>query len=130
VSVPSIYENAVLGDPQLLRDLRGIDDAWGELVGRCAGEVWGKELIDQKTKAFLVIATDVVNTNVGPAPYYAHLDMAFKQGITVDEIRELLLFMSIYAGFNKVATALLSFKEYLASSASGQANRKGERNGQ
>jgi 4-carboxymuconolactone decarboxylase len=113
ITFPDICENAVLGDPELLNALKAIDPDWGDLVGRCAGEVWGKPLISQKVKAMIVIAVDVVNTNVGPAPYYAHLEMAFKQGITHAEVRELLLFMSIYAGFNKVATAITSFNQFL-----------------
>lgn len=113
VKVPSIHENAVLGDPGLLESLEAIDHDWGKLVAQCAGEVWGRPLIDQKTKAMIAIATDVVNTNVEPAPYFAHLDMAFKQGISAAEVRELLLFMSVYAGFNKVATALTRFNQFM-----------------
>jgi len=103
----SIRQNAVLGDPELQAGLKAIHPVWGEFCTRVAGEAWGLPLIDQRTKALITIAVDVVNTNEsGPgAPFKAHVNMALKQGITWAEIEELLLFMSVYAGFNKAASA-------------------------
>lgn len=108
-----IEKNAVLGDEQLQSALKAINPAWGDLCVRVAGEVWGLPLIDQKTKAFLTIAVDVVNCNEnGPgSPFEAHIDMALKQGATSEEIEELLLFMSAYAGFNKTASAFGRYNE-------------------
>lgn len=63
--------------------------------------------IDQKTKALISIALDVVSTNI-PAtgnPYAAHINMAIKQGATLEEIKELLLFISPYVAFAKTASA-------------------------
>ncbi len=103
----SIKENAVLGDEQLQEALKSINPAWGDFCVRVAGEAWGLPLIDQKTKAFITIAVDVVNANqTGPGtPFEAHIDMALKQGATRAELEELLVFMSVYAGFNKAAGA-------------------------
>jgi 4-carboxymuconolactone decarboxylase len=111
---PTLKENAVLGDLDLQAALKGIDPAWGDFCTRAAGEVWGMPLIDQKTKSFLTLAIDVVNSGTEPAPFFAHLDMAMKQGATEAEIHELLMFMSVYAGFNKVAPAMQHFKEFVA----------------
>lgn len=103
----SIEENAVLGDEELKASLTSASQAWGDLCIRAAGEVWGLPLIDQKTKALITIAVDIVTCNVGAAsPFDVHVRMALKQGATLAEIEELLLFMSIYAGFNKVASSL------------------------
>jgi 4-carboxymuconolactone decarboxylase len=115
----SIKDNAVLGDPELQEGLKGINKAWGELCIRVAGEVWGLPLIDQKTKAFITIAVDVVNANEsGPGtPFGAHVSMALKQGATFAEIEELLLFMCAYAGFNKVAGAFGRLNELKAQQA-------------
>ena len=101
------FPNAVLEDKALQAALVGIHPAFGELCTRVAGEVWGKPLVDQKTKAFITIAVDVVNGNLtGPGtPFEAHVDMALKQGATIAEIEEVLLFMCAYAGFNKAAGA-------------------------
>ena len=112
----TLKENAVLGDQQLQEALKAVNPKWGEFCIRVAGEVWGLPLIDQKTKAFLTIAIDVVNANeTGPStPFEAHVSMALKQGATVAELEELLLFMCAYAGFNKVAGAFGRLNEIQA----------------
>lgn len=117
VSENSIKTNAVLGDKQLQANLRAINPKFGDFVIRTAGEVWGLPLIDQKTKALITIAVDVVNQDhVGPGnPFGAHVHMALQQGVTREEIEELLLFMCVYAGFNKAAGCFGSLNEVLAS---------------
>ena len=119
----TLKENAVLADPQLQEALTGINARWGDFCIRAAGEVWGLPLIDQRTKALITIAIDVVNANEnGPgSPFGAHVMMARKQGVTTAELEELLLFMSVYAGFNKVAGAFGRLKEIDAASGSGAA---------
>lgn len=104
----TLKENAVLGDSGLQTALKNINQKWGDFCVRTAGEAWGMPLIDQRTKALIVIAVDVVNANEnGPgSPFAAHVDMARKQGVTSEELEELLVFMSVYAGFNKAAGAL------------------------
>ena len=99
------YKNGVLDDQELQEGLKSINPKFGDFVIRVAGEAWGLPLIDQKTKALIAIAVDVVvQDQVGPgSPFAAHVNMAMKQGATRDEIEELLLFMCVYAGFNKVA---------------------------
>jgi 4-carboxymuconolactone decarboxylase len=112
----TLKENAVLADPQLQEGLRGINPRWGDFCIRAAGEVWGLPLIDQRTKALITIAVDVVNANEhGPGtPFEAHVNMARKQGVSSEELEELLLFMCVYAGFNKVAGAFGRLKEIQA----------------
>ena len=63
VNQVSIEHNAVLGDPALQEGLKAIHPAWGDFCSRVAGEAWGLPLIDQRTKALITIAVDVVNTN-------------------------------------------------------------------
>ena len=112
----SLKKNAVLGDLQLQETLKSINPKFGDFCTRVAGEVWGLPLIDQKTKALITIAIDVVNANEsGPgAPFGAHVNMALKQGATGAELEELLLFMCAYAGFNKAAGAFGRLNEILA----------------
>ena len=97
--------NAVLDDPGLQDGLKTIHPKFSDFCTRVAGEAWGLPLIDQKTKALITIAVDVViQDQVGPgSPFGAHVQMALKQGATREEIEELLLFMCVYAGFNKAA---------------------------
>jgi len=107
------YKNAVLDDKELQEGLKQINPKFGDFVTRVAGEVWGLPLIDQKTKALITIAIDIVNQshNGSGNPFPAHIDMALKQGATHEEIEELLLFMCVYAGFNKVAGCFGVLKE-------------------
>jgi 4-carboxymuconolactone decarboxylase len=93
--------------------LRSIHPRWGDFCIRVAGEAWGLPLIEQRTKALITIAIDVVNGNEnGPgSPFEAHVDMALKQGVTRSELEELMLFMSVYAGFNKAASGLGRLRE-------------------
>ncbi|MGF2039684.1 MAG: carboxymuconolactone decarboxylase family protein [Nostoc sp. CmiVER01] len=111
------YNNAVLDDQDVQEGLKSINAKFGDFCTRVAGEAWGLPLIDQKTKALITIAVDVVNQNqVGPgSPFGAHVQMALKQGATVAEIEELLLFMCVYGGFNKVAGCFGSLNEILSS---------------
>ena len=97
--------NAVLDDPDLQAGLSAIHPKFGDFCTRVAGEAWGLPLIDQKTKALITIAVDVViQDQAGPgSPFGAHVQMALKQGATRQEIEEVLLFMCAYAGFNKAA---------------------------
>jgi 4-carboxymuconolactone decarboxylase len=109
------YKNAVLDDIELQEALKQINPKFGDFVTRVAGEAWGLPLIDQKTKALITIAVDVVNQDqVGPGnPFGAHVNMALQQGATPEEIEELLLFLCVYAGFNKVAGCFGALNEVL-----------------
>jgi 4-carboxymuconolactone decarboxylase len=109
------FKNAVLDDLKLQEGLKKINPKFGDLCTRVAGEVWGLPLIDQKTKALITIAIDVVNQDqVGAgSPFGAHVNMAMQQGATREEIEELLLFMCAYAGFNKAAGCFGMLNEIL-----------------
>lgn len=109
------YKNAVLDDEELQQGLNSINTKFGNFVTRVAGEVWSLPSLDQKTKALITIAVDVVNQDHnGPGnPFTAHVNMALKQGVTPTEIEELLLFMCVYAGFNKAAGCFGKLNEIL-----------------
>lgn len=110
------YKNAVLDDRDLQAGLSRINPKFGDFVTRVAGEAWGQPLIDQKTKAIITIALDIANQDHrGPGnPFGAHIDMALKQGATKEEIEEVLLFLCVYTGFNKVASGFGAFNEFFA----------------
>lgn len=106
------YKNAVLDDYQLQANLKALNPKFGDFVTRVAGEAWGLPLIDQKTKALITIAVDVVNQGGPSSPLAVHIDMALKEGATKEEIEELLVFLCPYAGFNKVAACFGTFNEF------------------
>ena len=111
-------KNAVLDDHKLQEGLNSINPKFGYFCTRVAGEAWGLPLIDQKTKALITIAVDVVNQNQTGSgnPFGAHVNMALQQGATREEIEEVLLFMCVYAGFNKAAGCFGMLNEILGSS--------------
>jgi 4-carboxymuconolactone decarboxylase len=113
----TVYKNAVLDDIKLQDALNSINPKFGDFCTRVAGEAWGLPLIDQKTKALITIAIDVVNQDqVGTgSPFAAHVNMALQQGATRAEIEELFLFMCVYAGFNKAAGCFGTLNDILNS---------------
>lgn len=112
------YKNAVLDDKKLQDALKSINPKFGDFCTRIAGEAWGLPLIDQKTKALITIAVDVANQDhVGTgSPFAAHVNTAMQQGATRAEIEELLLFMCVYAGFNKAAGCFGTLNDILGPS--------------
>lgn len=102
VSTPleHISVNGILGDAGLMAGLVKLNPDFGELCIDASAVPWGKPLIDQKTKVLIAIAIDIVEQITGK-PFENHINIALKQGVTREELEELLLFMTIYAGFNK-----------------------------
>jgi 4-carboxymuconolactone decarboxylase len=112
----SIPRNAVLDDLELQQGLSAINPRFGDLCTRVAGEVWGLPHVDQSTKALIAIAIDVViqNMQAEHSPFNAHVAMARKQGISWDQIEEVLLFCCAYAGLNKAAGAFVRMESLKA----------------
>ena len=112
----SIPRNAVLDDLELQQGLSAINPRFGDLCTRVAGEVWGLPHVDQSTKALIAIALDVViqNMQAEDSPFNAHVVMARKQGISWDQIEEVLLFCCAYAGLNKAAGAFVRMESLKA----------------
>jgi len=107
--------NAVLDDKELQAKLKAINPRYGEWVIRTAGEVWGLPLIDQKTKALIALTADVINQgSLGAGNAFgAHVNIALKMGASRKEVEELLLFLTVYAGFNKVVNCFDALNQIL-----------------
>ncbi len=68
-----------------------------EMVTRyCFGEVWTRSLLDRRTRSMLTMALLVALNR--PNQLRGHVRGAIKNGVTKDEIREVLLHSMIYAG--------------------------------
>jgi 4-carboxymuconolactone decarboxylase len=68
-----------------------------DLVTRyCFGEVWARPLLDRRTRSMLTMALLVALNK--PTQLKGHVRGAIKNGVTKDEIREVLLHSMIYAG--------------------------------
>ncbi len=83
-----------------------------DLVTRyCFGETWGRELLPRKIRSMLTLA--ILAGMSKPTQFRVHVKGAIANGVTVEEIREVLLHAAIYAGvpaaadsFNQAEAAL------------------------
>lgn len=62
----------------------------------CWGAVWGRETLDHKTRSMLNLA--MIAALNRPHELRLHVHGALRNGVTPDEIREVLLQVTIYAG--------------------------------
>jgi 4-carboxymuconolactone decarboxylase len=90
----------VLGKDYVENAMRNADDfnrPFQELVSEyCWGAIWGREQLPKKTRSMLNLAMlSVLNR---PHELRVHLQGALRNGVTKDEIREVLMQVAIYAG--------------------------------
>ncbi|MBU3258730.1 carboxymuconolactone decarboxylase family protein [Roseovarius sp. PS-C2] len=91
---------ATLGDEYVDKALANADDFgrdYQELVTTyCWGEIWGREGLDRKTRSTINIAM-IASLN-RQHELAAHIRGAINNGLTPDDIKEILLQVGIYAG--------------------------------
>jgi 4-carboxymuconolactone decarboxylase len=98
---------AVLGDAHVDRARARTDDFtadFQELITRYAwGEVWTREGLDRRTRSCITLALLTALHCTEELPL--HVRAALTNGLTRDEIKEVLLHTAIYAGVPAVNTA-------------------------
>ncbi|WP_413773416.1 carboxymuconolactone decarboxylase family protein [Thalassoporum mexicanum] len=85
-------------------DLAKLDSEFGSLFYRLAVQVWGLPIISVKDKALIAIAIDIAHQDKAAGevdPFIAHVKIASQNGATRAEIKEVITFTCVYAGFNK-----------------------------
>ena len=83
-----------------------------EMVTRyCFGEVWQRPPLDRKIRSMLTLA--VVATLSRPNQFKGHVRGAIKNGVSPEEIREVLLHTMIYAGVPAAVDSFQSAEEVL-----------------
>ena len=83
-----------------------------DLVTRyCFGEVWGESTLDPKTRSMITLAALAALTK--PNQIKVHVRGAIANGVSVDEIRAILMHTSIYAGIPAGVEAFNASKEVL-----------------
>ena len=91
---------AVLGDAHVERTLArrsGFNEEYQDLITRYAwGEIWTRPGLSRHTRSLLTLAL-MVALNRGDE-FRMHVRAAFNNGVTREEIREVLLQCAIYAG--------------------------------
>ena len=115
---------AVLGDAHVDRSLGKRNDFNREfqaLITRYAwGEIWTRPGLSRHTRSLLTIGLMVALNRADE--FRLHVRAAFNNGVTRDEIREVLLHCAIYAGVPAANTAFHLAEEVFAQmeSAAGQ----------
>src|SRR3954463_16099395 len=91
---------AVLGEAYVNNALKTVDDfnrPFQEMLNEyCWGTVWGREELPRKTRSMLNIAMIAILNR--QHEFRAHLKGALTNGVSRDEIREILMQVAIYGG--------------------------------
>lgn len=107
---------AVLGDAHVDRTLAKRDsfnEEFQQLITRYAwGEVWTRPGLSRHTRSLITIAMMVALNR--PDEFRLHMRAAFNNGVTRDEIKEVLLQTAIYCGVPAANTAFHLAEEVLA----------------
>lgn len=77
----------------------------------CFGEVWAEESLDPKTRSMLTLA--VLTALTKPNQLKVHVRGAIANGVTVDEIRAILIHSAVYSGVPSGVEAFNAAKEVL-----------------
>ena len=90
----------VLGAEHVDRGMAAADDfmmAMQDLTTRyCWGDIWSRPGLDRKTRSMLNLA--MISTLNRPHELKLHVKGALTNGVTKDEIKEILLQVAVYAG--------------------------------
>ncbi len=107
---------AVLGDAHVDRSLANRTEFTSEFqdfITRYAwGEIWSRPGLDRKSRSCIVLA---ITISLGRwEEFRLHIKGAIHNGLSVDEIKEVIMQTAIYAGVPAANTAMHQAEELLA----------------
>jgi len=107
---------AVLGEAYVNNALKNVDsfnEPFQELLNEyCWGAVWGREELPRKTRSMLNIA--MISILNRPHELRENLKGALTNGVTRDEIREILMQVAIYGGMPAAVDSFRIARELFA----------------
>ncbi len=108
----------VLGDAHVDRAIAGADEFTADLqehITRYAwGAVWSRPGLDRRTRSCITVAMLAAQ---GSEPELAmHVRAAVRNGVSVEEIKEILLQVAVYAGVPRANRAFAIARDALADS--------------
>ena len=107
---------AVLGEAYVNNALKNVDDfnrPFQEMLNEyCWGAVWGREELPRKTRSMLNIAMIAILNR--QHEFRAHLKGALTNGVTREEIREILMQVAIYGGMPAAVDSFRIAREVFA----------------
>ena len=107
---------AVLGEAYVNNALKNVDDfnrPFQEMLNEyCWGTVWGSEELPRKTRSMLNIAMIAILNR--QHEFRAHLKGALTNGVSREEIREILMQVAIYGGMPAAVDSFRIAREVFA----------------
>jgi 4-carboxymuconolactone decarboxylase len=104
------------GAEQRLAQATDFNRPFEELVTRyCFGDTWGRPGLDLKTRSLITLAALAALSK--PNQLKVHVRGALANGASAEEIREVLLHTSVYAGIPAGVEAFVAAAEVLAAEA-------------
>ena len=105
----------VVGDAYVEKSLANADDFTAPLqkliTEWCWGEVWGREGLDRKTRSFLNVG--MLTALNRPHELKLHVQGALNNGLTPEEIREVVLQAAVYCGVPAALDAMRMVMEVI-----------------
>ena len=81
------------------------------LTRYCFGEIWNRPLLDRKLRSMLCLA--VLAVTAKPNQFKVHVRGAIANGVSVEEIREVLMHVAIYGGIPSASDAFANAQAVL-----------------
>jgi len=119
----------VLGDAHVdisLQNRSGFNEEFQDLIARYAwGEIWSRPGLPRKTRSLITLAMMVALNRSDE--FRMHVRAAIKNGVTRDEIKEVLLQTAIYCGVPAANSAFHAAEEVLTETRTAKATRRKKR---
>jgi 4-carboxymuconolactone decarboxylase len=107
---------AVLGETYVNNTMKNVDSfnqPFQDLLNEyCWGAVWGREELPRKSRSMINIA--MISILNRPHELRAHLRGALNNGVTREEIREILMQVAIYGGMPAAVDSFRITREFFA----------------
>lgn len=94
-----------------LQRVAELDKVFAQMLGATAGQAGAIPELTEREKTFLRVTADVCQPSLGLA-FEAHLGMGLARGVSVDEIRALLRFISYDSGYHAAIAAFERLAEF------------------
>jgi 4-carboxymuconolactone decarboxylase len=120
----------VLGNDHVDRALAKVNEFNGpfqEFITRYAwGEIWGRSGLTRRERSLITLAMLVALNR--EAEFRMHIRAAFRNGVSVEEVRELLLQSGIYCGLPAANAAIKAAEEVISETNPGSNPQKSREN--
>jgi 4-carboxymuconolactone decarboxylase len=104
---------------QALAKINEFNGPFQEFITRYAwGEVWGRSGLTRRERSLITLAMLVALNR--EAEFRLHVRAAFRNGVTVEELRELLLHSGIYCGIPAANAAIRVAEDVINETKGGQ----------